>query len=383
MNVLTKQILETTFDTHNRHKALLNVIKAIKENKGINETNRRLLLEYNDFLEREFSKGELSVSAWQKNIAEAHNFTKFFSKPLKELVKEDIEKWWKFQEDRQINKEITTWTVLKYCGQARKFLRFCFSLPKKKYVEIFDWIPLPKSPKQNIIASELPSQKEIKKVIEGMYVEGKRMSIRNQAVMALCNDVGCRISEALSLRNMDIQPEKNYLVVSFPKSKTSPRTVISFLAKPFLENWAKVSPNKDKGSKSDVPFFCTSYGKTIMYAELRKQLIKCLKRTEVSFPKGKKAHFFRKLFATRSYAWSKAQRDYWMGWSGGISDSYTHLDYRACVKPYFEMLKEENNPMLKEDEPFWDEQKTDDKIIEKLKEMPEFNLLLRRLVREA
>lgn len=360
------------------------MIRTMEQDQSILEANRLLLLDYCSQLEREYSKGELSVSGWARNIGEAYAFCRFFSKPVRELSKEDVGKWWRAMEDRQINKEVSTWTLLKYFGMARKFLRFAFSLPKKQFVEVLDWIQLPKSPRQIVIASELPNQHEIKKLIDGMYVEGKRMSIRNQAIIALCNDVGCRISEALSLRNKDIQPEKNYLVISFPKSKTVPRTVIGFLAKPQLEQWAKVSPNREKGSKSEAPFFCTAKEAPVRYAAVRKELIKCLKRTGVVFPKGKKAHFFRKLFATRSYAWSKAQRDYWLGWSGGISDVYTHLDYRACIKPYFEMLKEEDNPMAHGETAFWDEKAVSEQVIEKLiQEKPEFKMLLRQLVRET
>lgn len=71
-----------------------------------------------------------------------------------------------------------------------------------------------------------------------------------------------------------------------------------------------------------------------------------------------------------------------MGWAFKDHErAYTQLGYQQCVEQYFDMIKKENNPMLKEEQPFWNEQKADDNIIEKLKEMPEFDLLLRRLVR--
>ncbi len=70
------------------------------------------------------------------------------------------------------------------------------------------------------------------------------------------------------MRNKHVRPEKNYLVVGFPKSKTVPRTVISYLAKPYQENWAKLSPNKRAGAEAF--FFCQSNGKPITYAAIKK-----------------------------------------------------------------------------------------------------------------
>ncbi len=95
-------------------------------------------------------------------------------------------------------------------------------------------------------------------------------------------------------------------------------------------------------------------------------------------------HFFRNIFTSRSFDWSYAIKHYWLGW--GFKDQekvYTQISYKQCIEQYFAMLKKENNPMLQDEQPFWNEQKADDKIIEQLKQMPEFDLLLRKLVREA
>jgi integrase len=354
MNAHTIQVLETTFDAHNRGKQLKRDIAALE--KVSLPANKKLLQEYNEKLELDFHKGKVSLSAWQKNISEARVFAAFFNKPILSLEKKDIEKWFKAQEARLLKKEITAWTFWKYTSQARKLLLFAFKQPSKKYLDCFDWLheEMPAKPKRQWTASEIPSQTEIKRLIAALYVDGKRFSIRNQALVALCNDIGCRISEALAIRCKDIKPEENYLVITLPQSKTEPRTIISFLAKPYLEAWAKARPSK---AEPEGPFFCSKDNKIVRYELVRKALNKALKKTGIVFPKNKGIHFFRALFATRSFAWATPLRNYWLGWSTkGMSDIYTALNYKACAKPYFEMLKAEANPMLSEDMPYWQEE---------------------------
>ena len=403
MNSHTKDVLLATRDPHNRVKQLLKDIERIEKNNfeplkkdkrkqkrnialppKLLKENQKLLLEFNEMLEKDYHKGKLSVSGWQKSISEAAAFARFFNKPVTKLERKDIEQWFKRQEERLMNNEIGAWSIRKYASQGRKFIRFAFKLPQKKYIDWFDWISeeLPAKPKRQFNASDLPSQADIKRVIESVYVDGKRMSIRNQAILALCNDIGCRISEALEIRNKDIMPEQNFLVITLPKSKTEARTVVSFLAKPFLEQWSRISPNKDKGEKSGVPFFCNSLGQKVRYPVVRKALLRALNKTGVVFPKNKNTHFFRALFASRSFAWGRVLRNFWLGWSSGISDSYTAMDYKACIKPYFEMLKEENNPMMQGEAPFWQKEGVEDKVLAKLTGKPEFKMLMDQTVRE-
>lgn len=154
-------------------------------------------------------------------------------------------------------------------NRSARFHQFLENLPLKKTPARFEWIQLPKKPRPQL-EQALPSQADVKKLIETVFVDGKRYSIRDQAILALLKDTGCRIGEALNIRNGHIREEGNYLVVSFPESKSMPRTVISFLAKPYLEAWAKVSPNKSKGP--DAFFFCQSNDSSCSYAAVIKEL---------------------------------------------------------------------------------------------------------------
>lgn len=381
MNAHTTQILETTFDAHNRQKQLRRDIEGIESITL--PKNKKLLQEYNAKMEIDFHKGKLSVSGWQKSLSEAKRFAAFFKKPITSLQKADIEQWFKYQETRQVNKEITPWTLWKYTSQARKFLLFALKQPSKKYLDCFDWVgeEMPAKPKRQWLASEMPNQADIKRLLEAMYIDGKRFSIRNMAVISLCNDVGCRASEALSIRCKDIKPEENYLVVSIPESKTQERTIISFLSKRHLQAWAKVRPGK---AEPNAPFFCGKDGKTTHYAIIRKALNNALEKTGIAFPKNKGIHYFRALFATRSYAWGAVQRNYWLGWSSrGVSDVYTALSYKACIKPYFEMLQAEQNPMVDEEQIFWEKENEAEEFFKKVEANPEWKMRMISLMQEV
>ena len=382
MNTHTIQILEGLNDPHNRvGKIKQNYVRIANEGGVSNE----LLALYNDQLEKDFHKKKLSVSGWEKSLSESIAFARFFDKPIDQLEKRDIERWWKYQEQRLMDGEIAPWTIRKYVSQARKVLRFAFKHPKTKYLDCFDWITeeLPAKPKRKFTASDLPSQEDIKRLIDTLY-EGTKLSARNRAIIALCNDCGLRVGEALELRNKDIKLEQNYLVISVPKSKTETRTVVSVLARPYLETWEKISPNRAKGKNADCPFFCGAKGKATRYPVIRKALNRALKITSIQFPKGKKTHFFRAMFASRAHSWGVADKNYWLGWAmPGVSGSYTALNYKACIKPYMEMLKAENNPMLSEDLAFWEEDNIEELAMKRLKKDPMFEAILRKFVQET
>jgi len=362
MNAHTTQILENTRDAHNRSRQLLRDIKRIETEQGITKENKALLQAFNEQLEKDFSKGKLSIAGWQKSISEAIAFCRAFDKPIAELTKKDIQAWYEAQEQRLLDSKITAWTLRKYASQARKLLRFAIKSPVKKYIDAFDWIAeeLPAKPKRAFQASDLPTQAQVKELLQNIYVSGKIMSVRNRAIASLCNDSGCRVSEALEIRCKDIAPEENFLRITLPKSKTEARSIVSLLAKPALEEWGKIRQTLPKQTP-EAPFFCDKLGQKTRYPVVRKSLNNALKKTGLEFPKNKAMHFFRAMFASRSYAWPTPLRNYWLGWSTkGVSDAYTALNYKACVKPYFEMLQEEKNPMLGEEKIFWEKETDQD-----------------------
>lgn len=367
-------------DFHGRWKSLRNLQNLIKKQKEYTPKNAEILLKYDAMMKKQFLKKKLVVSSWHKCLIEASAFTKFVEKDLDTLEKADVKKWFDYQEKRLMNGEITAWTIKKYFVQARKFIRFVFGIDDQKAnLPIIDWArkELPGKTKNMVLAKDLPSQADIKRLLVNLRNIGNRTAIRDTAIIALCNDVGCRVSEALAITNDCISQEKNYLIITFPVSKTIPRSVISILAKPYIEEWGKISPNQDKGPAE--LFFCDKKGKELKYTALRNHLAIALEQTGIKFPKNKATHMFRKIFASRSYNWPTIIRNYWLGWSSGISDVYTSIDHRAAIPHYFKMLEEENNPMH-EEKAFWENDQKDETIINLEKRLFQTESMVKELI---
>ena len=387
MEEIDLTIFEKEFDAHGRGRQCIRTLKGIQANshpktkEKLSTFNQQKLLEYAADMAKRIQREEFSFSSFEKNLGEDWKFCLTIGdKRVTEITEAEIKVWWDKELERYTNKKIAWATLLKEYICIQLFIKWVQGIHHTHQLPIMENLYLPKKPKAKLM-ERMPTQEEVKSLIDAAYASDK-YSIRNQAILALANDSGARISEMLSMRNKHIKPEKNYLVVSFPESKTTPRTVISYLAKPYLEAWAKVSPNKDKGP--DAFFFCQSNGDCVRYTCVAKAFNRALEKAQIPWKDGKCLHFFRSLFSSRAYNWSYNCKHVWLGWS--LKDherSYTQIGYQQCVEQYFSMIKAEHNPFLKEETPHWDEESIDEKIMEKLiNEKPEFRLLLRQMVRE-
>lgn len=367
---LDLSVFQVAFDPHNRGRQCVTVLTQIQANepkktnhvrkrgenplagKTLSPENQRWLLVFARHMIERIRENELSLASFEKNMAESWNFA--LSMGETDVSKADvpqIEAWWAGHKERFQRKEIGWGSLQKYRDCVVSFLQVVEGLPLKETPARMKTIRLPKKPK-NGMQDQMPTGEQIKKFIEAVRVAGKTYTIRDQAVLMLAYDSGARIGEILSMRNCDIKPEGEYLMVSFPESKSMPRTVISFLAKSVLEEWSKVSPNRTKGK--DAPFFCQADGKGVQYAAVNKSFRRALAVTSIPWKKSKAAHFFRAIAASRFFTWPYVLRNSWFGWQFKTMESaYTTVDYRAFVKPYFETLQAENNPFLKGEVPHW------------------------------
>lgn len=383
---MNEKIFELEFDPHSFGKKANKLLRALEKNVhptlkvSLSTSNQEELLSYCKDMVRRIKREELAVSTFWKNLQSVWKFLiDVDCEDIKQISAEKMDCWWQNMLYRYENKEIKHSSLEKELKCARTFIKFVLDTDNP---EALSKINLPKKPKKGL-AERVPTQLEVKKLIEAVHVDGKKYTIRDQAILALINDTGARISEVLSIKNKHIQAENNYLVVSFPESKTLPRTVISFLAKPYLEGWAKISPNRDKGL--DAFFFCQQNGTPVNYCSVKKAFHKALKKTQIPWKQGQAMHFFRHIFTTRAFEWPYAIKQYWLGWSNNsIEGVYSEINYKQCIKTYFAMLKEENNPFTKDEPIFWEQEKVEEKVIEKLlQEKPEFRLLLRQMIRET
>lgn len=391
MNATTREILLEDKNAYNKQQRMFNLIDKIKigekipgtekrEHK-INSANRELLLSYNEEMEKQYLKKIISICGWLNSLDCSYQFAKMIDKSFKELNRKDIEKWFGFHEQRLMNRQISAWTLNKIQQQARKLLRFVLKLENsKQYIVFFDWTRklCPTPPKNTVLASDLPSQKDIQELLITLRNQGNKTSILYSAIVSLANDSGARISEILNIRNKDVKEEQGYLVITLPESKTTPRTIVSILAKPFIQEWDRVSPNRGKPNEL---FFCNSKGGMLRYFALRKALNIALKETGLEFPRGKSLHFFRKIFASRSYDFPTIVRNYWLGWSSGISDVYTTLNYQITIPHYQKMLQKENNPMFNQ-LPSWENEALSEKMLENFLESEAGQMALKQWVKK-
>ena len=360
MEELDLSVFKSDFDPHARGKQCMREINGVRENKHPNTThklssfNQQKLLEYAGWMIHKIKRDEFSVSSFEKNLSESWKLCLFLGeKRVPDITEKDLKSWWGQELTRYEQKKIKHGSLRKEYECAQTFLKWLVGLNGSQRHPLMQTLDMPRPPRAKLI-ERMPSQSEIKTLIEAANT-GQKFSIRDQAIISLANDTGARISEILSMRNKHIRPEKNYLVVSFPESKTAPRTVISFLAKPFLEQWVRLSPNKDKGSEAFV--FCQADGSPISYAGVKKSLDRALQKTKIPWVKGKSMHYFRSLFSSRAFNWSYAVKHYWLGWSFQDHEkSYTRLDYTQCTKSYFEMLQAEQNPMIGKEAVFWEKE---------------------------
>jgi site-specific recombinase XerC len=384
---MNEKIFESNFDPHNYGKKANKLLNALRENwhptlkTALPKANHKHLMKYSENMLTRIKRDELAISTFWKNLQSVWKFLfDIECEDVSKISAEEMAVWWQNMLERYENKKIKHSSLEKELKCARTFLKFILESDNPPAI---NKIKLPKKPKKGL-SEIIPSQKDVKRFIDSVYVEGKQYTIRDQAILSLINDTGARISEALSIKNKHIKPEGNYLIVSFPESKTLPRTVISFLAKPYLENWAKVSPNKNKGP--DAFFFCQKDGNSVSYASVKKSFHKALKKTQIPWKKGQAMHYFRHIFTTRAFEWPYAIKQYWLGWSNNsIEGVYSEINYKQCIKTYFNMIKEENNPFTKDEPIFWEQESLSEKVLNELVEKNpiELKMLIRKLVGEA
>lgn len=329
-------------EIYGREKVLERLLVRIAEGESLCSANRQALLNY-------YKRIQLaSVSTKQKSLAEAYDFLKKVVKDINELIKADIEVWWEGVVKDFSDGKIKPHTVNKRFFQVGKFLRIHHGLKKGRYPECWDWLELPQNIcKPNYIEpSSIPTQEQVKQMVEAAQNKGSVFDVRNQALIALLNDLGLRIGDAISIRIKDIQEEENYLVVTVPHSKSLPRTLVSYLAKPFIKKLLNMHPQKNV---PDAPLFIDKTGKRLMYAAAAKQVAKVFEKVGYSPPQYKLTHIFRHAWKVRADRYfSQAQAEYAGGWSSKSIGNriYSHFYYKELVEPYFRMIKGENNPML-------------------------------------
>jgi len=363
--IIDETIFQKEYDIHKRGKSCLMHIRHIQANTKLGKTkkgqlahilkrtttlspyNRLVLLNYAKDMSENIKINELSLASFEKNLSEAWIIGLIWNKDLseKEFTLKNLEEWWEQPVQDYRNNKISWETLSKKRNVAMHFFKWLLKLKRLKRVPHFDEIELPKKEKDKT-KTKHPTSEQIKTLLKSVEIAGKKMTIRDTAVLSVCYDTGCRIGEVLSVKENDLWEEENYYVIHFPESKTCPRTVITYLSKPFIKAWLENRPNGYNPEGTGY-LFCRFDGQPCSYAVITDSFKRALRKSGIAWKKGKGVHFFRALWSSRAIEWGYTLKHAWLGWSFKDHEkAYSQVDYTQFKKSYFEMLKEERNALL-------------------------------------
>lgn len=336
-------------DLFNSTAHIKTTFERIEKDERINPRTLKALRDYHTRIKNTRPPTQL------KSINRAYWVLREIGKEPGKITVKDVEKWHTGLMARYDKGELKAGTLNTTIVFFKKFMRFNAKLRKGRYPNSVDWLEANFKDEREIRPEDLPTQDDIKRVIEMAQKDGTILPIRNQALIALMNDNGLRPSEVLALDLKDITQEENYLIINISQSKTKhgKRRLISYLAMPYVKKYLSLRGREFKGKNwgqyKDEPLFLDRYNNRLPHSALRMLLIRAFKKAGVKFPESKQiiGKVFRNCFAFRAGDYfSHSQLYNFMGWSRAIESVYSPRSHEQLIKPYFEMLKGENNPMM-------------------------------------
>lgn len=248
----------------------------------------------------EISKGRIA-----KYLNHLIKIAKWLEKDYDKAEKKDIEKLIiKIQ-----NNGYTEWTKKDYKIAIKKFYKF---LDKE---ELVSWIKttIKKNNNENL-PNEVYSEEEIEKLIE------MADNPRDEAMISLLYESGCRISEFLNIKLKDITFEQEYAMINV-MGKTGNRSIPISKSIPLLKTYL----NYNKKGKEDYLF-------PLEYRNTSKIIKKLFKKAKIDKPCN--PHQFRHSRATElAKKLTEAQMKQFFGWAqnSNMAGVYVHLTGRDLL----------------------------------------------------
>lgn len=252
----------------------------------------------------------------------------------------------------ELEKNLSAGSFHKLRSQIIKFYKFIYFLNKypDKELSLFKSSSMPKpdcctflniSESKQREGFKLPSQKQVKDLIEDLFKSKHYYAKMAGVFVAISNDCGLRFSEIATLKRNDIELIENFYLLGVSESKTAKRVVICALGKKFLDKWF------EQNTKGEYVFESLSKSgkKVIVYNCLRKYLISSAKNVGISLMPGHAFHTFRHCASSRLREMPQNEKHYFLGWKlPGLESVYTRVGWEDCKKHYFESLR--GNVML-------------------------------------
>jgi len=357
-------------DIHRSKKSFERIEKLIKNLPD--DPNGVLIKKYLEYHKAKLNSNKMSYSGVTRSLNIAYDIIDKINN-VGLLQTKPLEDYWSKKTQSKVTRRLSNGktimtednlseaTLQKHKSQTIKFYKFAHFLTFNKPLSLFnslsfrkpdccEFLVVDKSKKRK----DFPpiNQKKVGELIEHLTSSQHYYERMAGVLVALANDFGGRFTELIELREKDIRLEEDYYVVHITESKTAERYVICRLAKPILKNWIVNKPRNKAGL-----LFPSFRSKDVSYNCLRKYLVKGAEKVGLNIPKNKSFHFFRHLCSSRLVEMPPLLKKYFMGWEfGGMDAVYSHPDYKACKKYYFESIKD--NPLLDKPLSYLEEQET-------------------------
>lgn len=339
-----------------KYASRLNKINLLPDSQG-----KEILLQYVEW-HNEKIPNKITYASATRSLDIALRFIDEFQKPF-ELTQRQLEKWFEKETKRnclirtggdslkETNRKISLGSIEKFQSQMLKFIKFIEFLKLKKPINLFNSkrMPVPliaqfcflDTNKKKQLEPPLVNQEQIKKVIDYLLSTGNYVDSVTGTLVALLNDTGMRLSEALTLRHCDLINEENYWLVQLQQSKTRTRTNVILLSKEYISKWLSTCPTKN--NKQGL-IFCTKTGEPVAYSPIRKSFINALEKNNVNWKTNSSFHYLRHLTASRLYEMPGNLIKYYLGWEDSeMRAVYSNYSWKVCIPYLLKSIK--NNPM--------------------------------------
>lgn len=298
-----------------------NAIEKIKNNENIIPENRKLILDFQRYLE----VNDYSENRQYKYLITLPKLAKQLNKPFDKATKGDIEKLILWLKKRR---NINDTTKLHYKILLKRFYKW---MGNGEYPECVKFITT--TEKNN--NKKLPKSMLIKKDINKLIVAAN--SPRDRAFISMLWETGARIDELLKLKVGDLEDHK-YGMKVVVKGKTGERRLVLIQSVPHINVWLKSHPTRDKGASLWTNISTKNHGEAIEYRAILKMLNLTAGKARIKKPVH--PHNFRHSRATyMANHFTEAQMCEWFGWVQGskVPGRYVHLSGRDIDNAYARM----------------------------------------------
>lgn len=303
-------------DIHRYQTRLKGALKGL-DNEKISEQNKNIILR---FTQHQSVTG-IGVPRRLKYLDKLRQFSRFVSKDLDQVTKEDIQEYVGMINNRD---DMTKSTKIDFSIILKRFYKWLFG-NDEEYPDMVKFLktnlPLKDKP--------LPSQAELITPEEVDMLIDVADHPRNKAFVSLLYESGCRVGEIANLKIGNILLDQYGCVISV-NGKTGHRRIRVVNSATHLTHWLEVHPFKHERNQ---PLWTSNgavnYQKQINYSTVRMMLKKLFQKAKIN--KKCNPHIFRHARATylANYM-TEAQMKAYFGWvqHSDMASIYVHISGR-------------------------------------------------------